>query len=286
MRQAAVMQDESAYNTGYNNGADLPVGEILRRTRLYYNQSLLDIERALRIKGSQIDAIERGLYDRLPGRVYVVGFVRSYAEYLGLDGEKMVGLLKMQSVPEAMRPELHFPVPASESRIPNVKIVAASLALVVVLIGAWWMMTGSDRSMIEDIPPVPASAKHHPGSAALDPAGPPVPSDLGKEKPLAAEKRAGVILSIVRNSWVEIKDKDGKAIVSRVLKAGDKYFVPDSPGLTMSLGNSGGVEIEINGQPVGALGVQGEVLRNMPLQADALRRKAVKSVKPVAKTPE
>ena len=260
--------------------SELPVGEILRRTRLHYNQSLDDIERALRIKAAQIDAIERGHFENLPGRVYVFGFVRTYSEYLGLDGEKMVALLKSQVVTQEPRPELHFPVPASESRIPTFKLVLFSIGLALVIMIGWWAMQRSDRALVENIPPVPQSLadKGNPLDA-LNPAGPPVPANLGQdvttsdETPASAKERSGVILKIIRNSWVEIKDKEGKPIVSRVLKAGDKYFVPDSPGMTMSLGNSGGVQIEINGQSRGTLGGQGEVIRNIPLTVESLNRR-------------
>ena len=274
-----------------NQSPELPVGEILRRTRLHYAQSLEDIERVLHIKASQIDAIERGHFDRLPGRVYVFGFVRSYSEYLGLDGEKMVALLKSQFTTQTPKPEIHFPVAASESRIPGFKLIVLSCALALAVIIGWWSMQNHDRSLVDNIPPVPQSlADKGKPSETLNPAGPPVPANLGDKPPETAAsqpQRSGVILKIIRNSWVEIKDQNGKPIVSRVLKEGDKYFVPDSPGMTMSLGNSGGVEIEIDGQSLGMLGAKGEVMRNIPLTAESLTARTKKTTtKPVAKTPQ
>ena len=88
---------------------DLSVGEILRRTRLYYGQSLNDVEINLRIRASQLDLLEQNHIAHLPGRVYAIGFVRAYSEYLGLDGDKMVHLFKAQSVGKKWRPKLSFP---------------------------------------------------------------------------------------------------------------------------------------------------------------------------------
>src|SRR5690606_13898422 len=110
------------------NYADLPVGEILRRGREHYNLSLNDVEAALRIRASQLGAIEQGRLDLLPGRVYAVGFVRAYAEYLGLDGGRIVQLFKAQSGESRKSPELHFPVAASESKVPNKFMLAGALA--------------------------------------------------------------------------------------------------------------------------------------------------------------
>ncbi|PZO78204.1 MAG: DUF4115 domain-containing protein, partial [Micavibrio aeruginosavorus] len=80
------------------------MGEILRRTRVHYGQSLQQIEGVLRIRASQLDALEQGDVSQLPGRVYAIGFVRSYSEYLGLDGDKMVHLFKEQSVGKQKKP--------------------------------------------------------------------------------------------------------------------------------------------------------------------------------------
>src|SRR5688572_20077124 len=113
MGQPAMTEENPHFQT------DLSVGEILRRTRLHYNQTLPDIERALRIRASQLEALENGNYDQLPGRVYVIGFIRSYSEYLGLDGDKMVHLFKTQSGGKVAQPaSLGFQVPASDTKMP------------------------------------------------------------------------------------------------------------------------------------------------------------------------
>ena len=75
----------------------LSVGEILRRSRVKAGYSLEQVEQGVCIRASQIQAMEDGRWESLPGRVYVFGFIRTYSEYLGLDGEKMVLLLKQQS---------------------------------------------------------------------------------------------------------------------------------------------------------------------------------------------
>ena len=97
-----------------NNGAtsapdfhtDMPVGEILRRTRTHYGLNLQQVEQILRIRASNLEALETGDVSQLPGRVYAIGFVRAYAEYLGLDGDKMVHLFKQQSVGDKKKIDL------------------------------------------------------------------------------------------------------------------------------------------------------------------------------------
>lgn len=284
-------------------GSNTPVGEILRRTRLYYKQTIPDIERALRIKVAQIEAIESGRYEKLPGRTYTIGFIRTYAEYLGLDGNKIVEMFKAQSGIPAMKPELSYSASratAPDAATPGLKLAGGAVLAALAVVILWSSMNGGDRAIVTEIPPVPETMKQEqaqppsgssppPAASASDPASNlPVTPAPGIQEPLAGTQAAplqpsteaattsaqqGIILNIRQNSWVEIKDSEGKTIVSRVLKAGDKYFVPDRPDLFMSIGNSGGVGVQIGGEDLAPLGQRGQILKNVPLDAAALRKK-------------
>src|SRR3989304_6123412 len=63
-----------------------PIGRGLGRARAGYGQDLVAVAAQLRIRATYLDAIEKGRFEDLPGATYAIGFVRSYAEYLGLDG--------------------------------------------------------------------------------------------------------------------------------------------------------------------------------------------------------
>jgi cytoskeleton protein RodZ len=130
MQQNTLHEDELYYT-------DASAGEILRHTREHYNQTLLDIEKALRIRASQIDALEKNDYENLPGRVYVIGFVRSYAEYLGLYPERMVNLYKSQMTGHVHNPQLHFPAAASDNQLPGKWILIACAVLLIAVVSIW-----------------------------------------------------------------------------------------------------------------------------------------------------
>lgn len=147
MGQAALAETPEDYFQ-----TDIPVGEILRRSRLYYGQSLQDVERNLRIRASQLDAIEKMEYDKLPGRVYAIGFVRSYAEYLGLDGGQVVALFKVQFSHAQSQPELQFPATAKESKLPSIKMVAGSIVLAVLCIALWQFWIAQNTYFSKEIP--------------------------------------------------------------------------------------------------------------------------------------
>lgn len=286
---------------------DMPVGEILRRGREHYGQTLEEVEKNLRIRAIQLHALETGNLEALPGKAYALGFVRSYSEYLGLDGDKMVQLFKRQSVGNKIEPHLNFPIPASDSKIPAISFAVICAVLGIVFIGMWMSDRDSEAvtAEINEVPPVetpvetvevtpetygpslpdnyaapvvtgqaaPQDAADNTANSAADTATIANNTDTATQTPSPApvQQEEGIILNVVENSWVEIRDASGRAIVSRVLKAGDQYFVPDRPDLRMSLGNASGVQIVIDGKALPFLGARGEVKRNISLETKSLK---------------
>ncbi len=269
---------------GLESFANVEVGEILRRTRLRYGRTLGDVERALRIRGGQIDAIEQGDMTRLPGRVYAIGFVRSYAEYLGLDGNEIVRLFKVQYMDGQINAALSFPVPASETKTPAVWIVILTAFLSCLYFVSWDVLRNSEYSVMLRVQNVPDHIKSHVREDILVRPSvsdvPDVPDVVGifPDTGIVIEnmkdnqaQRMGIILNIIDSSWVEIKNGAGDIVVSDILEKGEQYFVPDSPGLSMSLGNAANVEIILNGRPLKPLGKGGAVRRDIPLDTVYLK---------------
>lgn len=282
-----------------NFHTDMPVGEILRRTRNHYSQSLEQIEHVLRIRASQLDALEKGDIAKLPGRVYAIGFVRAYSEYLGLDGDKMVHLFKEQSVGRKQkRPDLTFPVPASESKVPSLAIIGASIFGVLVLIGFVSFLVLPERSVmpIEEVPVeltksqlseapslVASSDPSVTAATTSEPAADKVNAAEGAPQTPPAAKSNRVQLDIIDASWIEIRNADGAAILRQVLKPGDIYLVPDESGLVLSTGNAGGIKVKVDGKEIGMLGTTGQIRRKIPLTADTFLN-APKRVAPAPST--
>jgi hypothetical protein len=70
---------------------DTGIGRALRSAREHRGKSLEDAGRETRVRTDYLDALEREAFDTLGSDVYVRGFLRSYAKYLGLNHEKVVG---------------------------------------------------------------------------------------------------------------------------------------------------------------------------------------------------
>lgn len=275
MNQASTLQ-QNIPQPDLDSYTDLSVGEILRRTREHYGQTLPQVEMNLRIRASQLEALENLDLDTLPGRVYAIGFVRSYSEYLGLDGDKMVHLFKAQSVGKRVKPDLQFPVAVSESKAPNIYIILFSLVGLILLV-SYLTIFYTPTKYVEAIPPVPEALKQSIITPAKTVAEEPPETLLETIKAKATPKSNKMELVISEDSWVEIKNSEGKTILQQVLKTGDKYIVPQKQGqveqgLVLTTGNAGGITIFVDGKKIKKLGNSTQVKRNVALDPEVFAK--------------
>ncbi|MGE5476180.1 MAG: DUF4115 domain-containing protein, partial [Bacteroidales bacterium] len=71
--------------------------------------------------------------------------------------------------------------------------------------------------------------------------------------------------------WVQVREMDGQLLLSRLLRRGDSYMVPNRPGLTLMVGNAGALEITVDGKKSAPLGATGQVRRDIKLDPDKLQ---------------
>jgi cytoskeleton protein RodZ len=133
------------------------VGEVLARVREEQELEVADVAAHLRIRESFLAALEAGDLAHLPGQAYAIGFVRSYAHFLGLDGEQAVQLFKIECQGGAAQAALVFPDPVAESRIPRGAILLISVLMAATAYGGWYYLTSRDMQLVDLVPHVPAS---------------------------------------------------------------------------------------------------------------------------------
>ncbi len=136
---------------------DARVGEVLAHVRQEQELEVADVAVHLRIRESFLTALETGDLTHLPGQAYAIGFVRSYAHFLGLNGEEAVQLFKIECQGGAAQAPLVFPEPVAESRIPRGAILLISVLMAVAAYGGWHYLTSRDMQRADLVPHVPAS---------------------------------------------------------------------------------------------------------------------------------
>ena len=151
-----------------SSDAPLPVdtvGADLRAARLRRGEDLRSIAAALRIRREQLEALEEGRHDDLPGRAYAIGFVRSYAEYLGLDIVHVVDRFKFEiDQSEKAADGFTFPKVTEETRLPRGTFLIVGLVVALGIYGGWLLTRSADKMMAERVPPIPERIEERAGS--------------------------------------------------------------------------------------------------------------------------
>ena len=155
------------------------VGHLLRSTREGLGWDIRDIAAALRIRAEYLDALERNTVEGLPGVAYATGFLRAYADYLGLDGNEAVNRFKSEKKTLASRPELSFPVPLTDRGIPGSGLFLIALLLITLAYGTWHYMSSGEHPAPPEVEPVPARLLT-PQAEAPAPATPEQTADAAK----------------------------------------------------------------------------------------------------------
>jgi hypothetical protein len=229
---------------------DQGIGKTLREARAKRRVDLAEAEAATKIRGRYLRAIENEEWDALPGETYARAFIRTYAGYLGLDGERLAE--EHRRGRGASRPSDRVPIgnpvrprrpKRSPSRqFPNLspRLIAAavSLLLVAVLVAVGLSSGGGSPA------PVGAgSAGHrHPGEGKGRGEGP------GVEASEAARSGHVVRLTADGEVWVCLLDGNGEPLIDgRILAAGASEGPYRSGSFTVSLGN-GEVTMTVDGQ--------------------------------------
>eukprot|EP00439_Symbiodinium_sp_Y106_P087709 s1_g245.t1 len=184
--------------------ADTPLdgeeaGTVLRKARLKTGEDLKSVSDKLRIRRPYLEALEESRHDDLPGRAYAIGFVRTYAVYLGLDAPKLVALYKSETeveTDESNLAEFAYQEVRHDARLPKGSLFILAILLGAGVYGAWLLSVSADRMVTERVPPVPerlgiaSSTVAQPPVAAVEEAGPaPVTSLAGDSASAAGSPR-------------------------------------------------------------------------------------------------
>ena len=165
------------------------IGAEFSAARRQAGLDITHVATSLRIRQEHLAAIEDGRFADLPAPAYAVGFVRSYAEFLGMDSGAAIQAFKDETENSRERISLIFPTADAEDRVPRGWFLGMSAALALVIFGAWFYSRYSDLILPERVPPAPAQTVETPAAA---PAGPIVVAPGNQRAPEPAPNLAVV----------------------------------------------------------------------------------------------
>jgi cytoskeleton protein RodZ len=260
------------------------VGARLKKLRLEKGISLQEAHHKTKIHTDILKAIEEDSFINLTP-VYVKGFLKLYAKFLGVDPreyiadykepQKPVRLSIVQDKPSLLLLSTSF-LKSFFQRLIKIKILKkAFIAILILLFFIGLFNLG--KSISSKLSLRWQARKARVSTAALSSAKE-KKSQLDKiEKPLSttAQKNKDVAFGIKlgirarEDCWLQVRS-DGRVVFQNVLKKGRFENWQAKDKIELSVGNAGGIDLEINGKIIPSLGRRGQVLKNILINKQGL----------------
>lgn len=244
------------------------VGERLRLAREAKGLSLEDVARQTRIPLRHLEHIEREEWDALPAITYSVGFARSYANTIDLDGAKIGAEVREQLGGARAGGTTAAPYyePADPARVPP-RSVAIAAIVIALLLGIGYMIWRS--SAVDDNSPadVAITQSEEAPAAGRRPALPAVQAP--------PPTNGAVVLTAAEDVWLRIDQAGGgEPLYLGILKAGQSYQVPaGAQGPRIRTARANVLRVSVGGAQVPPLGPPETTVSNVSLSpADLLAR--------------
>lgn len=250
------------------------LGDILRREREKQNLTVKDVEQETSIRALYIEAIENGDYKSLPGEVYAKGFIRNYAGFLKLDADAILQQYREENHPEEVQevpaPETSAPVaqPRTKVSVPprpafssgddfkdrveksrNTQRYFAGMLAAVVLLGGAYFVLGSDGADSGDKPAVKTEQ-------TTKSSGKTQKAEQPAEKKFDDVEVTG---KFADRCWTKVV-VDGKTVFEGTVEKGKTMDWKGTDKVVVTAGNAGAVSVTHNGNDLGKLGEDGQVV--------------------------
>ena len=244
------------------------VGGELARARSALGFTVADVAQQLKFAPRQIEALEQDRFDALPTGTFARGMVRSYARLLKLDPEPLVERIAARvATPDnaAVVAAARRPIPIADSaRRTNLIYAGLSIALLAVIAGVIfeWQRERASAAKLTFVPaaaklPESAPAPELPQIAVagltapnLAPMTEIAPAPVPAPVPPPAEGLRRISLKFERAAWVEIRGRDGKALISQLNPGGSERTVEGRPPFSLIIGNAQYVRLSYDERPV------------------------------------
>lgn len=197
---------------------------------------------------------------RLPGSVLValslVLAVGAYGTWYYTTAADRAPVPRVTAVPETLAARVPPPSPSASEALARPPVPAPAPVPVV-----------------EAPAPTPAPA---PQIAALPaPVAAPAPvsapvSEPGAPRVFGEASEGRIVIRATADSWTQVRDASGNILFSRILRAGETYNAPNRPGLVLSTGNAGALDVRVDGRAAPAIGRPGMVERAIALDPERL----------------
>ncbi|MBU0993077.1 MAG: DUF4115 domain-containing protein [Proteobacteria bacterium] len=253
----------------------LTFGRRLSTARLEKGIDLAVVSKQIRVGRDILQHIENGDHAKLPDHVFIKGFIRAYADAIGVDKQEVLQLYQQSydHYQGALKAEADLAFYGTKFWR---HLLSALFLVGVVILVSFFLVTGFGKRMSDDTigNPVAPSVKEEPDAVAnTDKDEKSTNEDVaGGQKPLSGQNSEEITqeaeeklpeklhlkITAVEETWIKIIVDDEKP-KELILKPGDKIELKAEKHFNLLIGNSTGVKIDLNDRPVEIHGKSGQV---------------------------
>ena len=256
------------------------LGEYLKNRREARKITLEEVAQVTKIRKPILEAIENNRHELLPTRVFIHGFLRTYASYLGLDESEVIK--RYQEALEGLEvkeDEGEIVGKKHPQRILSPARIFVLSVIFIVALAFWFFMRPQEKEEIA----VLKDGKQKASATSVEPlpiTEPDISGEIGEERLTGEEEgmdmadgdRDGsgmeekieteqMVLRVVATdiTWIKFQLDWGEPF-EVLLKPGDSFRVKANKKFNLRIGNAGGIKLFLNEKHVGIPGKQGEVI--------------------------
>lgn len=258
-------------------------GEMLREARQARGLDIAQVAAETRIPQRHLQAIENGEYERLPSRTYAIGFSRSYARLLGLEEETVLHRVREELADgeHPVKPRSDRFEPGDPARVPSRRLAWFSAFAVLLLVAGGFTFYRTYFSPGLGPPPLTV------------PSPTPTLTMASREQRETASSRLPaasgpvVFTSEIDGTWVKFYDGDGKRLYEAQMAKGQSYTIPaDASDPMIWTGRPYALAITVGGRPVPKISEKDEVVKDVPVTAQALLARGAEQAPAAQASPE
>lgn len=274
----------------FDSDERMSAGRILRQTRIDKGVNLDDVARVTRITKGYLLALEDDAPEKLPSEAYARGFLRIYANFLGLPAEKLLALYQ-HGVCETAREEL-VPVPprartSRANKLPSKTWLWSLVAVCPVVLAGYFLFAGTEPAATREAKNIRLfkpkeyvvnTPQNNPPASEKESGEPPQSLPLQSENrtSFSAVTHQGIVLKMRALEDGYLKLTIDEAITQHYdLKAGDLIEWKADKVFSLDMENAGGVEAELNGKllkPFGAKGSPAHIILSAGYDGEKSKR--------------
>jgi len=228
-------------------------GDKLREVREQKGFSLEMVEEETKIRKLYLEALEKEAFSILPARVYATGFVKQYAQFLGLDPEEIVKEFKdlAYSHMEEEEPPVIRERTITAPKLPKLHMKNLFFAIGFLLLAIWagnFVIDYIGREISKNDTVKPPVTNNTPKPSPQDPS----------VEPPASSQTLDMVIKVKpdQKCWVLVR-VDGEEKLQGILNAGKEQSFQAKESIYIKVGNAGGIDISLNNkkqQPLGGIG--------------------------------